>query len=107
VTKLIVGASAKSSPTIVLADGLDTPSLRILLDHGLWARCGDDLKSSWDAQIDADESKRSGDKRVERAQKLNEIEKDVAMLQKSLPAYLVDAAVKIYPYVFLLECPAC
>jgi hypothetical protein len=97
---LLMGKTrADVSPNIILDDKLDSNALRILLEHGLWSRCGRDLESQWKAQLSADHHKRQEDKRIERANKQSQIDSQIARLEKSMPFHLIDAAMKVYPSV--------
>jgi len=90
--------SAEKTPRIILSDELQLSSLEILLDQGLWSRCGDQLKAQWKAQMEADATKRREDKKEERKQGLCKIDGQVPMLKKAVPFYLVDTVINLYPY---------
>ncbi|KIM24947.1 hypothetical protein M408DRAFT_331430 [Serendipita vermifera MAFF 305830] len=89
--------SPSSAPTILLSKTLDKRSLDILLQHGLWWRCGPELESQWKAQLQADERKREEEKKSERGERLHAINRRVSMLKASMPFYLVDIAMALYP----------
>jgi hypothetical protein len=97
---LIMAPSVELSPTIILTDKLEPSALRILLEHGLWSRCGPQFESQWKTQMKADEIKRQGDKKTERTRRLSEIDNQISMLKRAMPFYLVDRVIELYPYVF-------
>jgi hypothetical protein len=76
---------------------MDNTSLEILLEHGLWKRCGN-LRAEWQAQRAQDGIKREGDKKSERTKRRNATAKDRSELDLGMIFWLTKQAAAMYPY---------
>ncbi|KIM19859.1 hypothetical protein M408DRAFT_334238 [Serendipita vermifera MAFF 305830] len=56
--------SERQSPSIVLGEEMDHKGLEILLDHGLWDRCGN-LRNEWQTRCSQESRRREEDKNSE------------------------------------------
>ncbi|KIM24930.1 hypothetical protein M408DRAFT_26540 [Serendipita vermifera MAFF 305830] len=56
--------SARQSPSVILGGDIDHLGLGILLDHGLWDRCGD-LREEWQNQRSKERERQEEDDRIE------------------------------------------
>ncbi len=85
------------SPKIVLNDGIDAASLKILLESGdLWARCGS-LKRDWNDQLKRDKTKLEEDRKHEKEFRRNAALKDRKKLERNIGAWIAKQAAINYP----------
>jgi hypothetical protein len=84
--------STARSPKIVLNDGIDTASLKILLENGnLWERCGM-LKRDWNDQLKRDKTKLEEGKKREKESRRKAALKDTEMIERNIGAWIAKQA---------------
>jgi hypothetical protein len=85
------------SPNIVLNDGIDATSLKILLDSGdLWARCGS-LRQDWNDQMRRDKAKLEEDTKRAKDSRRKAVVKDRQMIENNIGAWIAKQAAINYP----------
>ncbi|PVF92926.1 hypothetical protein CPB86DRAFT_681738, partial [Serendipita vermifera] len=88
--------SMNSSPNIILSEDLDMDSLKLLLENGLWSRCGD-LKGQWMEQREKDGIKLANDKKLEMQKRQDQIDAQVDRFRITMPLALVKMALERFP----------
>jgi len=80
---------------------MDNASLEILLDHGLWERCGG-LKTEWKLRLSRESELRAADMGAEMETEKNKMRGaaagDKSKLDSGMPFWLAKHAAKLYPY---------
>ena len=92
-----MNSSVARSPNIVLDNGIDAASLKILLESGdLWARCGS-LKQNWNDQMRRDKAKLKEDRKRAKDSRWKATVKDREMIEHNIGPWIAKQAVINYP----------
>jgi hypothetical protein len=72
-------------------------SFRLLCENGLLDAVGPDSKSQWEARLNSEDLVRQKDEVHQINEMIKQITSETLILTKSMPIYLVEAAIERYP----------
>jgi hypothetical protein len=83
---------------VVLKDNIDRVSLEIVLEHGLWERCGS-LQREWKDRISKESRQREKDKTSEKSRMRRVTASDKVALDSGMVYWMARQAARMYPCV--------